>query len=99
MGNRFAGGNMVVASIYAFIPIEMVTRFPFIIQAYFLPVSSTAPQLRQVIDAIHIQLKAEDVILCDVSFAGKSLCKPTEARTILPTTFKHILENISLHGT
>ena len=40
MGNRFAGGNMVVAGIYAFIPTEMVTGFPFIIQAEFLLVSS-----------------------------------------------------------
>jgi len=32
MGNRFAGGNMVAAGIYAFLPTEMVTGFPFIIQ-------------------------------------------------------------------
>ena len=33
MGNRFVGGNMVAAGIYAFLPIEMVTGFPFILQA------------------------------------------------------------------
>ena len=40
MGNRFAGGNMVDAGIYDFLPTEMVTRFSFIIQAEFLLVSS-----------------------------------------------------------
>ena len=88
MGNRFVGGNMVAAGIYAFRPTEMVTEFPFIIRADFLLVSSTGPQLRQVRDAIQVQLKAEDVILCDVRFAGKRLCKPTEARTILSADFK-----------
>ena len=39
MGNRFAGGNMVVAGIYDFLPTKMVTRFPFIIQVEFLLVS------------------------------------------------------------
>ena len=73
----------------------MVTGFPCIIQADLLLVSSTGPQLRQVRDFIQVQLKAEDVILCDVSFAGKSLCKPTEAWKILLATFKRILENIS----
>ena len=99
MGNRFAGGNMVAAGIYTFLPTDMVIRFPFIIQAEFLLVSSTGPQLRQVRDAIQVQLKAEDVILCDVKFSGKSLCKPTKTQTILPATFKRILENLSLHGT
>ena len=37
------------------------------------------------------------MILCNVSFAGKILCKPTEARTILPA-FTHILERASEHG-
>ena len=99
MENRFASGNMVAASIYAFLPTEMVTRLSFIIQAYFSLVSSIGPQLRQVREAIKVQLKAENVILCDVTFVGKSLYKPTEARTILPVYFKRILENISLHGT
>jgi len=54
------------------------------------------PQLTQVRDAIQAQLKAEDVILCDVSFGGK-ICKPTEARTILPA-FKHIIERASKQG-
>ena len=40
MGNQFASGNMVAAGIYVFLPIEMVTRFPFIIQVEFLLVSS-----------------------------------------------------------
>ena len=40
MGNQFAGGNMVAAGIYDFLPIEMVTGFPFIIQVEFLLVSS-----------------------------------------------------------
>ena len=99
MGNRFSGGDMVAADIFSFLPTEMVTGFPFIIQVEFLLVSSTGPQLRQVRHAIQVQLKAEDVILCDVIFVSKSLCKPTEDQAILPTTFKHILENISLHGT
>ena len=63
MGNRFSGGNMVAAGIYAFLPTEMVTGFPFIIQANFSLVSSIGPQLRQVRDAIQVQLKAEDVII------------------------------------
>ena len=83
MGNRFVGGNIVAGGIYAFLPTEMVTRSTFIIQVEFSLVSSTGPQLRQVRDAIQVQLKAEDVILCDVSFASKSLCKPIEAQTIL----------------
>jgi hypothetical protein len=42
------------------------------------------PHITQVRDAIQAQLKAEEVVLCDVSFGGKKFCKPTEARTILP---------------
>ena len=99
MGNQFAGENIIGAGIYAFLPTEMVTGFPFIIQAEFLLVSSIGPQLRQLRDTIQVQLKAEDVILCDANFAGKSLCKPNESCTILPTAFKCILENLSLHGT
>ena len=90
---------MVAVGIYAFLPTKMVTGFPFIIQAEFLLVSSTGPQLRQVRDVIQVQLKAKYVILCDVRFVGKILCKPTEDRTILPAAFKCILENISLHWT
>lgn len=36
-------------------------------------------------------IEAENVILCDLSFTDKNLCKPTEARTILPA-FKHNLQ-------
>jgi len=133
---------MAVVGIYAFLPTEIVTGFPFIIQAYFLLVSSREsitfnnkwnqgilrcvplafcsaflalisgnsplssktwvyrylpfhipryPHLTQARDAIQTQLKAKEVVLCDVIFGNKHLCKPTEARTILPS-FKRILE-------
>jgi len=53
--------------------------------------------ITQVRDAIQAELKAEKVVLCEVSFGGKKICKPIEARTIFPV-FKHILERARQQG-